>query len=200
MRITAVSRGQNSVTNSGPFTFIENWTAEADFDHLRILYMVDTDDPTAAIGAAYVAATSRLLNNPVVELDRPSGTWSGNDVDPAMSGEDAQAAADLAWHRALHYADLIRRQGGAPIFLSAVPQAAKCAAPGHEAARLSSVARCHALGARGELTLDLNRILGDGSAPTDYAPRYHIDRLHPNQAAQDRLVGELYPLLVKALG
>ena len=72
MRITAASNGVNAIHNSGDHSFLENWTSEDDFDHLRLIYMVDSADENLCIGAAAAAATSRLTNNPVDERGNPS--------------------------------------------------------------------------------------------------------------------------------
>ncbi len=127
-------------------------------------------------------------------------TWSGNDVHAAMSGAQAQVAADQAWHAALRYGELVRRQGGVPVYLSAVPQKTKCVTPAQDLARLSSVARCGAIAGRGEFTIDLNGILGDGNSPTGYAPRLSDDECHPNQAGHERIASVLAPLLAAIIG
>ena len=127
-------------------------------------------------------------------------TWSGNDVHAAMSGAQAQVAADNAWHAALRYGDLVRRQGGVPIYLSAVPQKTKCVTPAQDAARLSSVARCAELARSGEFTIDLNAILGDGNSPTGYAPPLTNDEFHPNHAGHERVAAVLAPLLAAIIG
>jgi lysophospholipase L1-like esterase len=122
-------------------------------------------------------------------------TWSGNDVDPRMSGEQARQAADAAWQRALDYGRLVALRGGVPIFLSAVPQQPKCMTPEQEAARLSSAVRCRELSVLGEFTIDLNGELGDGGSPVTYAPRFLLDGLHPNQSGHEHIAALLVPML-----
>ena len=127
-------------------------------------------------------------------------TWSGNDVTASMSPALARAAADAAWHGALDYADSVRRAGGVPIFLSAVPQPARCPTAPLEAARLTSVERCHALAARGEFVLDLNGILGNGASPVDYRPEFLTDHFHPSDAGQRAVASRLAPMLRAIVG
>ena len=122
-------------------------------------------------------------------------TWSGNDVDAAMSERQAQVVADTAWRGALRYGDLVRRQGGVPIYLSAVPQKTKCLTAAQDLARLSSVARCAELGRQGEWTLDLNGILGDRGSPVGYAAALSDDQLHPNHDGHARVASRLAPML-----
>lgn len=114
-------------------------------------------------------------------------TWSGNDTHVHMTGTEAQAAADGAWQRAIHYGKMIRRKGGTPIYLSAVPQITKCITDEQEAARLSSVVRCQELAGLGELVIDMNKELGNGERPANYASQYLIDQLHPNQHGQEHI-------------
>ncbi len=127
-------------------------------------------------------------------------TWSGNDVHAAMAASRGQVAADTAWSAALRYAGLVRDAGGVPIFLSAVPQRTKCVSASQDAARLSSVARCRQLAARGEFTIDLNGLLGDGGSPIGYLPHLTDDQLHPNQAGHDRVASVLAPMLARIIG
>ncbi len=127
-------------------------------------------------------------------------TWSGNDVSASMSPALARAAADAAWHGAREYGDSVRRNGGVPIYLSAVPQPLRCPTPPLEAARLTSVARCHALAARGEFVLDLNGILGNGEAPVDYRPEFLTDHFHPSDAGQRAVASRLAPMLRAIVG
>ena len=127
-------------------------------------------------------------------------TWSGNDVHAAMAASRAQVAADTAWSAALRYAELVRAQGGVPIFLSAVPQKPKCVDAAQDAARLSSVTRCRQLASRGEHVIDMNGLLGDGGSPTGYLPRFSDDHFHPNQAGHDRVTSVLSPMLATIIG
>lgn len=128
-------------------------------------------------------------------------TWSGNDIDHRSSPQASVAAADAAWGRAMHYGQLIRQQGGVPVYLSAVPQAPKMGSAGAEAARMSSVERCALLASRGEHVVDLNGVLGDASPKVSYKPGLgHHDNIHPN-AAGNRAVSEaLLPVLRGILG
>ena len=111
-------------------------------------------------------------------------TWSGNDSGVCNTPPECVAAADAAWDRAMRYGDLVRAQGGVPIFLSAVPQAPGMGSPEAEAARRSSITRCATLAAQGEMTFDLDGLLGDAAEITNYKPMYRwIDNIHPNTLA-----------------
>ncbi len=119
-------------------------------------------------------------------------TWSGNDSGSHSTPAECVAAADAAWDSAMRYADLVRGQGGVPVFLSAVPQAPKISSPAAEAARRSSVARCAALAVQGEITFDMDGLLGDGADIASYKPMYRwIDNVHPNTLAQFALANAM---------
>ncbi len=128
-------------------------------------------------------------------------TWSGNDVSSASSPAASVAAADAAWGRAMNYGELVRRQGGVPIFLSAVPQATKMGSPGAETARLSSAYRCAELASQGEFVLDLNRLLGDGAAIANYQARWQSpDNTHPGTPAHEAMAEAIVPIIRRIIG
>ena len=127
-------------------------------------------------------------------------TWSGNDVSSQMSPGQARSAADAAWHRAERYGHDVRLRGGVPIYLSAVPQPLRCPTPALEAARLTSVRRCHVLAGRGEFILDLNGILGDERMPADYRPEFLVDHFHASDAGQRAVAAQLAPLIRSIVG
>ena len=127
-------------------------------------------------------------------------TWSGNDISQASSPVEAERAADAAWQRVLQYAELLRKQGGVPIFLTPVPQAPKMGSKQAEEARLRNAKRCAALQKRGELVLDLNEHLGDGAATVSYRPKYRwTDNIHPNTVAHFSLAEKLSGMIATLL-
>ena len=128
-------------------------------------------------------------------------TWSGNDISATSTPAQSVAAADAAWGRAMNYGELVRRQGGVPIFLSAVPQATKMGSLGAEAARLSSARRCAELASHGEVVLDLNQLLGDGAAIANYQPRWQsLDNTHPGTPAHQAMADALLPMIRRIIG
>ncbi len=128
-------------------------------------------------------------------------TWSGNDIASSSTPAQSVAAADAAWGRAMNYGELVRRQGGVPIFLSAVPQAARMGSLGAEAARLSSARRCAEIASHGEFVLDLNGMLGDGAAIASYQPRWQSpDDTHPGTPAHEAMAEALVPMIRRIIG
>lgn len=128
-------------------------------------------------------------------------TWSGNDIKPDFTASQCALVADAAWGRAMHYGELVRRQGGIPVFLSAVPQAPKMWSPGSEAARMSSVVRCAELAERGEFVVDLNGLLGNGAELVRYKREWDAgDDIHPNAAANHAIAEILTPMIRTIIG
>ena len=149
--------------------------------------------------ADYIQAASRDLASCTISIACIQ-TWSGNDVSSQMSPQQARSAADAAWHRAEQYGQDVRLKGGVPIYLSAVPQLLRCPTPALEAARLSSVRRCHVLAGRGEFVLDLNGILGDDRVPADYRHEFLVDHFHASDAGQRAVAAQLAPLIRSIVG
>ncbi len=128
-------------------------------------------------------------------------TWSGNDISNSSTPIQSIAAADAAWGRAMSYGEAVRRQGGMPVFLSAVPQATRMGSIGAEAARLSSVHRCADLASHGEFVLDLNGMLGDGAAIANYQARCQSsDNMHLGTPAHYAVANVLAPMIRSIIG
>ena len=204
---TVQAVGDSIVQGSG-FEAAPYVSGHFSFAHLVCAGLSSPERPVALLQSGVGGEPSLdFIRSARVDLDQSDvaialiQTWSGNDINRASSAHDSLVAADAAWGRAMHYGELVRSRGGVPIFLSAVPQAPKMASAGAEAARWSSVERCAVLASKGERTLDLNSLLGDESAITNYKPALGCDdNIHPNAAGNRVISDALTPLLRAALG
>ena len=198
----------DSIVQGGGFTAAPFVSGHFSFAHIACAAVSGVELPVALLQSGVGGEPSRHFFQSALADLRHSDvavaliqTWSGNDITRSSSGEEALMAADAAWGRAMHYAELVRRQGGVPVFLTAVPQAPKIGSAAAEAARLSSVERCAILADRGEHVLDLNGVLGDGAATARYRPGLGCDdECHPHAPGNRAASEALQPLLREILG
>ncbi|MEA2740869.1 MAG: hypothetical protein QOH05_4176 [Acetobacteraceae bacterium] len=114
-------------------------------------------------------------------------TWTQNE-------DWTEAAADLAFGRAIALADLARRHGCVPILVTAAPVFASRPEP--EAHRQRNVARVRAAGAAGMHVLDLDALWGTGTTPNAYRDDCGCgDGMHPSDAGCARVARVLVPML-----
>ncbi len=191
------SIGQGTGSGNGYANFVLLACAAVSSDRRPVHFLQSA--VAGETSADYVRAASRDLASCTISIACIQ-TWSGNDVSSRMSPGQAQSAADAAWQRAERYGHDVRLKGGVPIYLSAVPQPLRCPTPALEAARLTSVQRCHALAGRGEFILDLNGILGDDRMPADYRPEFLVDHFHASDTGQKAVAAQLAPLIRSIVG
>ena len=191
------SIGQGTGSSNGYANFVLLACAAISSDRRPVHFLQSA--VAGETSADYVRAASRDLASCTISIACIQ-TWSGNDVSSQMSAGQARSAADAAWHRAEQYGHDVRLKGGVPIYLSAVPQSLRCPTPALEAARLTSVQRCHALAGKGEFILDLNGILGNDRMPVDYRPEYLVDHFHASDAGQKAVAAQLAPLIRSIVG
>lgn len=121
---------------------------------------------------------------------------------PLWSNVDALAQSTINANiaKAMALGSMVESYGGVPVYYTPPPQILQCYNATLDFMRMSAWAAAARLARKGKSVLDLNRVLGDGQLPANYATNYYLDGNNPNPAGHVAAAGAAITLLSSIIG